>query len=86
MNQRSIDVVLSTIATIVAMALSWPFWRDFHYWPVSRLAWYVYFGLGFVLAWYVFYAFIRALHTLFAHDALAREGKLEPARGKGDAP
>lgn len=81
MNQRTIDFVLSVIATVAAMALSWPFWRDFHYWPVSQVAWWVYFGLGFVLSVYVFYVFLGALHTLFAHDALGREN----SRGKGDA-
>jgi uncharacterized membrane protein len=68
-----IDLVLSLIATVVAMALSWAVLRDFHYWPVSHAAWLVYFGLGFVLALFVFYVFIQVLHTLFAHDVLTRE-------------
>ena len=86
MNQRTIDLVLSLIATVIAMALSWPFWRDFHYWPVSHIAWQVYFGLGFVLSIYVFFVFIQALHTLFAHDALSKEDTPDSGRRNGDAP
>ncbi|HEX7130476.1 MAG TPA: hypothetical protein VF217_10485 [Rhodanobacteraceae bacterium] len=81
MNQRAIDLSLSVLAAVIGVALSWPFWRDFGYWPVSRVAWYVYFGLGFVLSVYVFYVFLGALHTLFAHDAQGRAGG-----GKENAP
>ncbi len=71
MAQRVIDFVLSVLATVVAFGLSWPFWRQFHYWAESRVAWWVYFVVGYVLAVYVFYVFLRAIHTLFRHDALA---------------
>lgn len=66
--QRSIDLVLSIVASVAAFLLSWPFWRDFEYWPESHLAWWIYFVVGFVLAVYVFYAFISSLHILFLHD------------------
>ncbi len=71
--QRLIDLFLSVVASIVGFALSWPFWRDFEYWPESRIAWQVYFLLGFVLAVYVFYVFLGAVRTLFLHDAWSRE-------------
>ena len=67
--QRIIDLTLSVLASVAAFLLSWPFWRDFEYWPESHLAWWLYFGAGFVLAVYVFYVFIGSLHTLFLHDA-----------------
>lgn len=72
MAQRVTDLILSVLATAIAFGLSWPFWRTFHYWAESRVAWWVYFAVGFVLAVYVFYVFLRAVHTLFRHDALAR--------------
>lgn len=70
MRNRTIDLVLSIVASTVALLLSWPYWRDFGYWPESRLLWVVYFVVGFALAVYVFYAFMVAIHTLFEHDAL----------------
>lgn len=70
MAQRVTDLVLSALATVVAFGLSWPFLREFKYWAESRAAWWVYFVVGFVLAFYVFYVFLRAIHTLFRHDAL----------------
>lgn len=66
--QRSIDLTLSIVASVVAFLLSWPFWRDFEFWPESHLAWWLYFVVGFVLAVYVFYVFIGSLHILFLHD------------------
>ncbi|OIQ94180.1 hypothetical protein GALL_238090 [mine drainage metagenome] len=66
--QRIVDLTLSVLASVAAFLLSWPFWRDFEYWPESHLAWWLYFGAGFVLAVYVFYVFIGSLHTLFLHD------------------
>lgn len=71
MAQRVIDLVLSALATALAFALSWPFLREFKYWAESRELWWIYFVVGFVLAFYVFYVFMRAIHTLFRHDALA---------------
>lgn len=71
MAQRVVDLVLSLLASIAAFGLSWPFWREFRYWAESRPAWWAYFIVGYVLAVYVFYVFMRAIHTLFRHDALA---------------
>ncbi len=67
--QRIIDLTLSVLASMAAFLLSWPFWRDFEYWPESHMAWWIYFVLGFVLAVYVFYVFIGSLHILFLHGA-----------------
>lgn len=72
MAQRAIDLVLSVLATAIAFGLSWPFWRTFGYWAESHSMWWTYFGVGFVLAVYVFYVFMRSIHTLFRHDALTR--------------
>ncbi|HET6629795.1 MAG TPA: hypothetical protein VFG91_08460 [Woeseiaceae bacterium] len=77
--QRIIDLFLSVVAAIVGIALSWPFWRDFEYWPESGIAWQVYFLLGFALAVYVFYVFLGAVRTLFLHDAWSREAQEAPA-------
>lgn len=66
--QRRIDLVLSLLASVIAFGLSWPFWRDFEYWPESHVAWWIYYAIGFVLAVYVFYVFIGSLHILFLHD------------------
>lgn len=79
MQKRTIDLVLSILASTVAVLLSWPYWRDFGYWPESRLLWLAYFAVGFALSVYVFYAFMVALHTLFEHDALEHA-----ARASGD--
>jgi hypothetical protein len=70
MRTRIIDLGLSILASVAALLLSWPYARDFEYWPESRTAWLIYFVLGFVLAVYVFYVFIGALRTLFEHDAI----------------
>ena len=67
MTQRKTDLTLSVLASVAAFLLSWPFWRDFEYWPESHLAWWIYFVLGFVLSVYVFYVFIGSLHILFLH-------------------
>lgn len=67
--QRTIDVIISVLASALAFLLSWPFWRDFEFWPESHLAWWIYFILGFVLSIYVFYIFIESLRMLFTHDA-----------------
>jgi hypothetical protein len=69
MANRITDLTLAVLASAVSFLLSWPFWRDFEYWPESRYMWLVYFIIGFVLAIYVFYAFMGSLQTLFAHDA-----------------
>lgn len=84
MAQRVTDFILSVLATVVAFGLSWPFWRHFEYWAESRLAWRVYFVVGFVLALYVFYVFLRAIHTLFRHDALAHAASAAPEPARKD--
>ncbi|HEX7003538.1 MAG TPA: hypothetical protein VF168_05080 [Trueperaceae bacterium] len=68
MVQRSIDITLSVIASIVSLLLSWPYWRRFEYWAESRGWWQVYMIVGFLLAVYVFFVFFRALRTLFVHE------------------
>ncbi|KZC34773.1 MULTISPECIES: hypothetical protein [Rhodanobacter] len=68
MTQRITDLTLSVLACVAATLLSWPFWRNFEYWPESHLAWWIYFITGFVLAVYVFYVFIGSLRILFLHD------------------
>ena len=67
--QRITDLTLSVLACVAAFLLSWPFWRDFEYWPESHAAWLVYFCVGFALSVYVFYVFIGSLRILFLHDA-----------------
>jgi len=69
MVNRITDLTLAVLASAVSFLLSWPFWRDFEYWPESRFMWLVYFITGFILAVYVFYAFMGSLRTLFMHDA-----------------
>jgi hypothetical protein len=69
MTQRIIDLVLSVLASIAALFLSWPFWRDYGYWAESHTAWPLYFVAGFILAIFVFYVFIDSLHILFLHDS-----------------
>ena len=70
MRKRRVEFWLSVIASVAATALSWPFWRDFNYWAVTKQMWLVYFIVGFLLSIYVFYVFLGALHTLFEHDAI----------------
>lgn len=83
MRKRTIDLVLSIVASTVALLLSWPYWRDFQYWPESHLLWGVYFVVGFALSVYVFYAFMVAIHTLFEHDAL-EHAEAAQARASGN--
>lgn len=73
--QHLIRILLAILASVVSMALSWPFWRDFEYWPESHTMWLVYFTAGFLLAVIVFYMFFDSLATLFEHDALEREAQ-----------
>lgn len=68
MTQRITDLTLSVLASVLAFLLSWPFWRNFEYWAEGRVAWWIYFVVGFALAVYVFYVFIGSLHILFLHD------------------
>lgn len=77
MAQRIIDLTLSALASLVSLLLSWPYWRDFEFWPESAAMWWVYFLIGFVLAMYVFYVFLNSLRTLFLHEDQARN--IDPA-------
>lgn len=70
---------VAVCASALSLALSWPYWRDFEYWAESRVMWLAYFSLGFILAVYVFYAFLGRLGTLFEHDALDRARRLDSA-------
>ncbi len=81
--QRIIRLGLAIVASGASLALSWPYWRDFEYWPESHSMWIAYFVVGFILAVYVFYAFLDSLGTLFEHDALERQK--QPSCGCGDA-
>lgn len=71
--QRMIRLAIAILASLASMALSWPYFRDFGYWPESQTMWLVYFIVGFLLAVYVFMVFIDTLATLFEHDALLKE-------------
>lgn len=70
---RRIRLVIAILASLVSVALSWPYFRDFGYWPESQTMWVIYFILGFVLAVYVFMVFLDTLATLFEHDTLQRK-------------
>lgn len=72
MAQRLIDLTISILASGVSLLLSWPYFRNFEYWPESHGMWRVYFVVGFVLAVYVFYVLLRITRTLFEHDELDR--------------
>lgn len=80
MSIKIIDLSLSFIATVIAFFLSWPFWRRFEYWAESQSFWQVYFVVGFVIAFYVFYEFLSCLRVLFLHDGIERK----QSKGKSD--
>lgn len=69
---RIIWLVVAARASISSFFLAWPYARNFSYWPESRTMWLIYFGVGFVLAVYVFQVFYGSLRTLFEHDAIER--------------
>lgn len=77
--QRLIRLGLAVLGSGVSLALSWPYWRDFEYWPESQVMWQLYFAVGFVLAVYVFYIFLDRLSTLFEHDVIARAQSAQAA-------
>ncbi len=81
-TQSVIRMGLAILGAGASLALSWPYWRDYGYWPESPRMWLGYFLLGFVLAVYVFYAFLGRLGTLFEHDAIERARRAQPS---GDA-
>lgn len=85
MTQKTIDLTLSVVASVIAFALSWPFWRDFEFWAESHAMWRVYFILGFLLAVYVFYVFIAVTRMLFLHDSLISKGIIKQGETLGDA-
>ncbi|HNU10320.1 MAG TPA: hypothetical protein PKJ45_03020 [Rubrivivax sp.] len=82
--QGRIRFVVAALASLASLALSWPYWRDFGYWPESHTMWLVYFVVGFALAVYVFYVFFVCLSTLFEHDRIGRK-KQGPAGGDNAA-
>lgn len=71
-TRRIIWISVAILASALSFALSWPWWRDFSYWPESQTMWKIYFVTGFILAVYVFYAFFGKLRTLFEHDEIER--------------
>ncbi len=73
MTQRVRDLILAVLATIVASALSFPYWRDFSYWAESHTMWWIYFIVGFVMAVYVFYVFLDCVRILFLHDEFEKK-------------
>lgn len=86
-TRRIIWLSVAVIASLLSFFLSWPYWRDFSYWPESRTMWALYFTVGFVLAVYVFYVFFGCLRTLFEHDEieraeLAAEGRADDTEGR----
>lgn len=83
MAQRIIDLTLSALAALASLLLSWPYWRDFEYWPESPTMWVLYFIIGFVLATYVFHVFLDSVRTLFLHEDQARSAPQSGA-GNGD--
>lgn len=90
MAQRLIDLAISILASAAALLLSWPYFRDFEYWPESHAMWLVYFVVGYVLAVYVFMVVLRITRTLFEHDGLDRAEAAaaraeDPTSPNGDA-
>lgn len=85
-SQRLTRIGVSIFGSVVSIALSWPYWRDFEYWAESREMWLLYFAVGFVLAVYVFYVFLGTLSTLFEHDAIDRARRTKEAGSQEDAP
>lgn len=81
MTQRIIDLSLAVLGSIISLLLSWPYWRDYEYWPESRAMWVLHFIGGFVLAVYVFYLFLICMRTLFVHDTLEREASSPTTTG-----
>lgn len=77
--RRVIRFWIAIFASGVSLALSWPYWRDFEYWPESRAMWLGYFAVGFALAVFVFYVFLDVLGTLFEHDEIERGANREDA-------
>jgi len=75
--RRIIRLSIAVLASGVSFLLSWPYWRDFGFWPESRGMWIGYFVAGFLLAVYVFHVFLDSLATLFEHDELERSADRE---------
>lgn len=85
MSQRAMDWLIAVVGSILAIALSWPFWRDFSYFAESETMWLVYFGIGFVLSVYVFFVFLDCMRTLFQHSAI-EQAAARAADDKAGAP
>lgn len=88
--QRLTRLGVAIFGSVISVALSWPYWRDFEYWAESQAMWRGYFVVGFLLAVYVFYVFLGATATMFKHDAidrakLAEEEAREAAKSQGGA-
>ncbi|MCC6309940.1 MAG: hypothetical protein IT345_03375 [Trueperaceae bacterium] len=81
--QKPIDLTLSLVASLAALALSWPYWRSFSYFAESRTAWWLYLVSGYALAVFVFYVFFRALRTLFSHEGHAHHEHVRNERDHG---
>ncbi|MBV6418523.1 MAG: hypothetical protein CMLOHMNK_03397 [Steroidobacteraceae bacterium] len=75
--KRIIRLSIAILASALSLALSWPYWRDFGYWAESHALWRVYLAVGFLLAVYVFHAFLGSLGTLFEHDEIERGAERE---------
>lgn len=86
MRKRTIDLVLSIVASAVALLLSWPYFRNYEFWPESSGMWTFYFIFGYIVSVYVFYVFLGALHTLFEHDALEHAEAAKNANKTGGQP
>lgn len=85
MSQRAMDWLISVVGSVLAILLSWPFWRDYEYWAESETMWLVYFIVGYALSVYVFYIFIGVTRTLFQHSAIEQEAA-RAAEDKAGAP
>lgn len=77
MAQRVIDLVLSALAALLSVLLSWPYWHSVGYWAETPAMWTLYIAVGYVLAVYVFYVFLGSLRTLFLHDAQGHQSSAE---------
>lgn len=85
MSQRAMDWLISVVGSVLAILLSWPFWRDYEYWAESETMWLVYFIVGYALSVYVFYIFIGVTRTLFQHSAI-EQAAARAAEDKAGAP
>lgn len=85
MSQRAMDWLIAVVGSILAIALSWPFFRNHTFFAESETMWLVYFGVGFVLSVYVFFVFLDCMRTLFQHAAI-EQAAARKADDKAGAP